>query len=743
MPSRVHYHILFLLSLSTLLQAQNTPKLGLALSGGGAKGLAHIGVLKVLEEEGIYPDFVTGTSMGSIVGGLYAIGYTPAELEKLAKEIDWDYYFNDDISRIYKPIEEKNATERYQFSFELEDGQLQIPKGFIQGDKLVLLLTQLTAPAHHITDFDNFIIPFRAVAMDLATGDAVVFDDGRLVDALRASMSIPSVFEPVTIDGKLLADGGWVRNLPVEDALQMGADSVIAVDVGGPLYEKEEITSLVAVLTQTGSYRIVESTEEQLKLADRVIAPNIEGLSSLDFTKVDTIIARGEAAARKMLPELRHLMQNLGRDSTHKPDRSAVRKPTSFEIVEVNAGEQDTTSKALLRLCQLNTPAEFSAEEIMEAVTRLYALDFYNNLRYQILPCDGKPGYELNFSGDKKSNTVLQVGLGYDSDYKAAMLLNTTFRNIGLEGSRLSVDLRVSENPALLGQYLLYTKARPSFGIDLKARINFYPGFFYENSQLKNTFGMQHNVLDLNAFSGVTNNLYISLGIGMERYFQRPKLFLASSENVRLIQQYLSFRALRDTYNRLYYPTLGSRVEAFAKGLLNSRLRLLKSSEEDTRQSIEGGMAMARVNKIFPLGEKLTLHWFGAGGAAWYSEYDFINLFYLGRMLPYEESHLYFAGYRYMERPASSFLYTGLRWQWEYADNYFASFIANYGRYTADDFDFSIDESSISRFNETGEISGIGVELGLLSRFGPLRFTTEYNFEEHDFSFIIRGGYAF
>ena len=183
-----------------------TEKLGLVLSGGGAKGLAHIGVLKVLEEEGIEPQFITGTSMGSIVGGLYAIGYTAADLEKVAHEIPWLEYFDDEVSRNAQPIEAKEKSERYQFSFPVVDGKIQFPKGFIQGTKMSMLLSQLTLPVHQTENFDDFFIPFRCVATDLLTGEGHIFDKGFLPDAMASSSCIPTVFEPRVIGDKTLIE---------------------------------------------------------------------------------------------------------------------------------------------------------------------------------------------------------------------------------------------------------------------------------------------------------------------------------------------------------------------------------------------------------------------------------------------------------------------------------------------------------------------------------------------------------
>jgi NTE family protein len=216
------------------------PKIGLVLAGGGAKGLAEVGVIKVLEEAGIRPDYITGTSIGSIVGGLYASGYSVDDLYALAKEIDWNYYFNDDIARIHSPVIERDDHDKYLLSFPVEDKKVKLPRGAVIGKKISLLLSRLTINAHECTDFDDLPIPFRCVATNFATGEAVVLSKGSLADAMRASMSIPSVFEPVVIDGQLLIDGASARNMPVQDVIDMGADIVIAVDIGGPLLTDEQ-----------------------------------------------------------------------------------------------------------------------------------------------------------------------------------------------------------------------------------------------------------------------------------------------------------------------------------------------------------------------------------------------------------------------------------------------------------------------------------------------------------------------
>ena len=228
--------------------AQDKPKIGLVLSGGGAKGLAHIGILKSLEEAGITPDYITGTSMGSIMGGLYAIGYSADEIKQIVLEADWDQLLSNKSSLDEVVFEEKDYYNRYINELNFSGFKLELPKGLIEGQKLSNLLSKLTRPVHNIEDFSQLPIPYACVAVDIETGLSVVLNKGSLARSMRASMAIPSVFTPVEIDDKLLVDGGIVRNFPVEENLEMGADYIIGVFVGNQPLKKEEIKLHVRLL---------------------------------------------------------------------------------------------------------------------------------------------------------------------------------------------------------------------------------------------------------------------------------------------------------------------------------------------------------------------------------------------------------------------------------------------------------------------------------------------------------------
>ena len=282
------------------------PKIGLALSGGGAKGIAQIGVLKVLEELRVPVDYVAGTSMGAVVGGLYATGMTPGEIEEAIKSIDWDDLLEDKPPRRDRSFRRKSDDLRYLADLELgfSRGKLLWPGGLKTGQKLMVALQSLTLKAAGVHDFDRLPIPFRCVAADISNGDMVVLGEGDLSYAIRASMAIPGVFSPVELDGRLLVDGGVVNNVPVDVVKAMGADVVIAIDISGQLATREELRSFVAILSQTMGLVTNRNEAARLAMADLVVRPAVVNFKTLQFAAADEILARGEAKAREHAAEL-------------------------------------------------------------------------------------------------------------------------------------------------------------------------------------------------------------------------------------------------------------------------------------------------------------------------------------------------------------------------------------------------------------------------------------------------------
>ncbi len=280
---------------------RNRPTIGLVLSGGGAKGFAHIGTLKMLDSLQIPIDYIVGTSMGGIAGALYAIGYNGHDLENLVQRSDWKEIFSDKPQRTELPYFVRKETGKYQLVFGIKGVKPVTPSGLIYGQKVSLLFSSLTFPYENITDFDKLPIPFRCVAVDLVTGHQVVLKSGSLAKAMRATMAIPTVFSPVEWGDSLLIDGGFSNNLPINVVKKMGADIVIAVDVESPLKKRKRLNTALSILEQTIGLLGLEQRQKNVKLADIHIRPDLTGFSTGDFDndKIKKIVQRGIVAAQK------------------------------------------------------------------------------------------------------------------------------------------------------------------------------------------------------------------------------------------------------------------------------------------------------------------------------------------------------------------------------------------------------------------------------------------------------------
>lgn len=719
--------LLAALPLSAQLDSLPRPKIGYALSGGAVKGIAEIGMLKVLEEEGIYPDCITGTSIGSIVGGLYAMGYNAADLAAMARRLDWGYFFNDDWPRTVIPPESRALAERYQLRFVITRKGLKLPRSFVFGEKIALLFSQLTIPAHGITDFDQLTIPFRCISTDFATGQAVVLGKGDLGHAMRASMSLPSIFEPVEIDGRLLIDGGAARNLPVQDVRDMGAQLVIAMDVGNSLYTKEELTSVLQLLDQTISYRIDDSNKKQLELADIVIKPDLTGIGPLSFDKIDTLLARGEAAARAALPEIRAL---LGR---YKSDKIAASLPVqdSFYISDYRIESGNArTNRVIANVLQLKVPGRYASADIERRVSLLYGDRWVRLVNYRLLPLEDGT-HQLVISAVPPEPAYLKVSANYDTDLKAGLLFNATLRNQIINGSRLSVDVKVSENPALIADYTIHTISRPSLGLRLGARAHYYPAFTYEEGKRTSEFKLHHYQSSFDLFTRLSQNTMLSAGIADERFVQNRTFFDPTKDEIRFNQSLLQLALTYDTYDRLHFPRKGSQLiftNRFAFG------GSLERRMEGRTVAFNNLSTLLRLqySKVFELDKKWSLAWHNDGGWMDYKRYNFIYMFYLGRGLPGELTHVPFTGLRYMAEPATRYGITGLQLRWEPKADIFTSLTANYG-YIQQEL------PSVQQFS----LYGIGLELGMFTIVGPVRLTVEYGNRHSGLVTYLHMGYVF
>ncbi|MCX5828526.1 MAG: patatin-like phospholipase family protein [Deltaproteobacteria bacterium] len=481
------------------------PRIGLVLSGGGARGIAHIGVLKVLEEMHIPIDCIAGTSMGAIVGGLYAAGASPADLEKLVTSIPWNEAFTDKQTADKLSFRRKEDSQAYKIDLNLgiRDGRITTSKGLVQGQNLNLLLKEILLHTADIKDFDKLRIPFRAVAADIETGQAVVIGAGDLSEAIRASMSIPGIFAPMEIRGKMLVDGGIANNLPVDVVRSMGADILIVVDIGTPLRTREGLNSPTSITAQVMTILIQRNVQTQLqtlKPEDILIQPQLGNLGTTDFSKVSEAMNIGQDAAKQFTDRLTRLavppenfqvyLARQRQQPVELPKIDYVKVEIKSQIIPAdakimtptkgkNADDINLDLSAKLKQmtgiptivenrskvspkvleAQIETKAgeKLDLETLNKDINRLYGLDTFERVDFHLAKKDGKTG--LIFDPVEKSwgPTYLRFSLSLADDFKGensytigGRITRTEINSLGAEWRN---QLQIGDLPRLFSEF--------------------------------------------------------------------------------------------------------------------------------------------------------------------------------------------------------------------------------------------------------------------------------------------------
>lgn len=441
---------------------QSRPRIGLVLGGGGARGAAHIGVLKELERLRIPIDAIAGTSMGAIVGGLYATGVNAGELEQLVSSLDWSSALSDKAAREHLSFRRKQDEREFPINFELgiRGTELLLPKGVIQGQKLDLLLRELTLHASHITDFDDLPIPFRAIASDIVAGEAVVMDSGDLTMAIRASMSVPGVFAPAYVDGRLLVDGGLIGNLPIDVMKEMGVDIIIAVDVEFPLYKSEELESVLTISEQMLTILIRKETLRQidtLAASDILIRPELGIYASANFGDITETIQPGQQAALAEADRLKELSLSESDWEPYLAQRT-LRLNDNTELAFVRVVHDGKLAPEVLE-SRLNVSAgdPINAGILARNAERLYGLQLYEQVDYRLIEEDGGTGVEYRATAKSWGPNFLQFGISLEDDFEGSTGFNLAARmtRAGLNklGAEWRTDLQLGTDPALLTEF--------------------------------------------------------------------------------------------------------------------------------------------------------------------------------------------------------------------------------------------------------------------------------------------------
>ena len=462
----------------SLHSQEQRKKVGVVLSGGGAKGMAHIKALKVIEEAGIPIDYIAGTSMGAIVGGLYAIGYTTEQLDSMVRKQDWTFLLSDRIKRSAMSLTDRERSEKYTVSIPFT----KTPKdaaagGLMKGQNLANLFSDLTVGYHDSINFNKLPIPFACVAANVVNGEQIVFHDGILSTAMRASMAIPGVFTPVRQDSMVLVDGGIVNNYPADVVKAMGADIIIGVDVQNALKKADKLNSVPDILGQIVDITCQSNHEKNVDLTDTYIRVNVEGYSSASFTPaaIDTLMRRGEEAAKEQWNSLLALKKKIGIAEDYTPKQhgpySSLSNARTVYVTDISfSGVEVDDKKWLMKKCNLKENSDITTQQIEQALYQLRGSQSYSSASYTLK--ETPEGYHLNFLLQEKYERRINLGIRFDSEEIASLLVNATADLKTHIPSRLALTGRLGKRYAARIDYTLEPMQQRNFNFSYMFQYN-------------------------------------------------------------------------------------------------------------------------------------------------------------------------------------------------------------------------------------------------------------------------------
>lgn len=702
------------------------PKVGLVLSGGGAKALAHIGALKVIDSLGIQLDYIGGTSMGAIIGALYSMGYSPEELEVAMRSINWEALLANEQPRQGLSFLDKGMEDRYLVSFPVRNNRIALPSAINYGQSILKELAWLTQKAHAVNDFSELPIPFYCVATDIVNGRAVVLDTGNLADALRASSAFPSLFSPYEVNGILLADGGLMNNLPVKQMKEKGMDLIIALDVQTIRYKKEEINSVFRILEQTSGFINAENYERDFKDISVLVKPEVPGAGIATFDMFDSIIHSGKRAALLNLEELRKIAEVSPRTEPRHTLRGGVPEK-ELDISEVRIyGNESSTERFMLSKLRISAPTRKSLKQLNKAIDRLYGTQIYQSVDYRLEPTAAGAIMHLRVK-ERKEKAMFRLGVHYDDDFQTAILFNYTKRNLFLKNSKLSADLAVGQSPRGLISYTYDRGYVPTLGLRLRA--NQFDSRLYANRQaiteytyrdLSVELFLQSTILDVYAWGG---------GIQYENIDLRDEVNFFPLPVFDTNLSYLNYFAFIkfDSFDRTFNPRNGMQFKG--------QYRTLSRQVADDGFLEPTSVLDLQWQQAIPLGSKvaMTARAYGATTIGGDADYPY-NIFLGGLGQNYVQYIFPFIGYNYMELLGRNALVLRADIYYEFLDHHFVQFKGNVGK---------IESTFDGLFNSNYLLDGYGLSYAYESPFGPLEFTLMKSSNHTDWLTYVSLGYWF
>ncbi len=754
MTRAIYFIIFLLLTCASYAQSHSQKKdvkIGVVLSGGGAKGLAHIGALKVIEEAGIKVDYIGGTSMGAIVGGLYASGYTAGQLDSIFRKTNLADLIQDNIPRSAKSFYEKSASEKYALTLPFNNLKLSFPQAYSGGQNIYNELVRVLYHVKDIGDFGQLPIPFVCIATNVETGDEVILDRGFLPEAIMASGTLPSLFEPAPMGDKVLIDGGVVNNYPIDEVRKMGADVIIGVDVQQGLRTREGLLSATEILLQINNYRSAVDMIEKSKNTDIYIKPNITDYSVVDFNSGQKIIDGGAEAAMKKFDELKKLA------TYQKNERDGIVPVKIGDTLIVKQlvlkGNENYTRGYVKGKLRFDLDEKITFKKLQQGINNLSATDNFKTIRYEML--SNNEGVDLVLDlRENPTKTYIRLGAHYDDLYKTAALLNLAHKNLLMKDDNISFDFIFGDHLRYNLQYFVDKGTYWSIGLnsrynDFKKEVDF--GVIQSNFNVGAGINVNSINLDVVDF---TNQFYaqtvlkeeFAFSIGAEHKFlkystrtlaesntEEQNLQLNINDGKTLFEKsnyFSAFGRLRlDTYDDKYFPTKG----LFFDG--DFHLYLLSSDFNENFK--EFSIAQARMGTAIPIFENLSLNIETEGGfklgTSPVTTFDFVLGGYGNDLI---NNFKPFFGYDFISLPGNSYVKAYGRLDLELAPKNHIMFAANVANVDDDIF-------RTGEWFTPPDFSGYALGYGLESIVGPLQVFYSWTPEQNEGNFFFSIGYWF
>lgn len=716
-------------------------KVGLVLSGGGAKGLAHIGVLKVIDSLGVKIDYIAGTSMGAIVGSLYASGYSAKQIDSLFKDVDFDDILNDNLPRAAKTFYERDNNEKYAFTLPFNNYKIKLPSALSRGQNTYGLLSRLTLHVNTVSNFGELPIPFFCIATNIETGNAVVLDQGNLAQAVMASGAFPSLFQPVIINDQVLIDGGVVNNYPVDELRAKGIDVIIGVDVQDGLMNREQLTSAPDVLLQINNFRTINDMKDKVNKTDIYIQPDISNFSVVSFSELKNIVRSGTVATLNHTQAL----SDLSKVQPSNEKGIVIKTVDSLKINSIDlSGEQDYTRAYVLGKLKLKTNEKISYEAFNEGVNNLIATNNFDSFLYELKPSDGIEGFDLSATlKESRQTTFLKLGVHYDDLYKSSALINITKKRLLTKNDLASFDFILGDNVRYNFDYYIDRGFYWSIGLNSK-----FDSFNHNVVATTILSPDQLSLININKLaikvSDFTNQIYLqtlfnkdlSLTLGGEYKHLRisSETILDNNDDEKTVFErgdYISvFGKLRfDTYDHKYFPKNGI--------LFNADLHTYLHASQFRSDFTSFSIAKASFGYSQSFSKKLSANITSDAGFRMGQDtntyLNFVLGGYGGHLI---NNYMPFYGYDFLSISGNSFIKSTLTLDYEvFKKNHvnFAVNIANVGNGLFESADW------LSKVDYTGYALGYGLETFI----GPIEIKYSWSPETNKNYWFFNVGFWF